>query len=281
MKAWLYECRVTHERLLPVRRRFTYATAYLCVEPGAPGADRRPRLFSLNAPNVVSVRERDYLPTGEPLHNPGGSPAPAGPAAATLTGRVGALCAAGGCDPGPGSRTLLVTMPRVLGYGYNPVSFHFCLRSDGTAVAAIAEVTNTYREVKPYLVPAVPGTRGRFRASRIKDFYVSPFSPPDLAFDFDLQLPGDTLDVRIATHGPDGPVVRTALGGRRRELTDKALASFLVRHPLLPLAVMARIHWQAARLWWRRVPHFRKSDRPAHQRNLYRPHPSIRVGPSP
>lgn len=277
MNAWLYECQVMHERLRPVHHRFTYRTAYLCVDTGALGSPGPlPALFSVNRRNAVSLWERDYLPTHEPVHPPAAGPAPA--AQGTLAERVVAFCRAGGRDPGPGARLLLVTMPRVLGYGFNPVSFHYCSAADGTPVAAVAEVTNTFREVKPYLVPPKAGA---FHSSASKEFYVSPFSSAGLAFDFDLEMPGETLSARINTLDADGIVVRTSLGGRRRPLTGAAIAALLLRYPLLPLTVMTRIHAQAARLWLKKVPHFRKADELQLQRGLYRPHPSIRSHPSP
>ena len=37
----------------------------------------------------------------------------------------------------------LLCMPRILGYGFNPLSVYFCYRPDGTLAALLYEVTNT------------------------------------------------------------------------------------------------------------------------------------------
>ena len=42
--------------------------------------------------------------------------------------------------------------------------------------------------------------------------------------------------------------LQALLHGRRRELTGATLARFLVRYPLMPLQVIALIHWQALKL---------------------------------
>ena len=44
---------------------------------------------------------------------------------------------------------------------------------------------------------------------------------------------------------------------------SEALHRAWTAHPLLTLGVMARIHWQALQLWWRRVPFFHKPVPPA------------------
>jgi DUF1365 family protein len=281
----LYECTVLHERFAPRRHRFAYRLFYFALDlDELPSLPRRLALFSLTRPNCFRFREGDFLPLAEPLHNPSTPPGPRYAAAdlPTLKSRVRAFCAAHGADLGPQGRVLLITLPRVLGFQFNPVSFYFCLNSSGTPVGAIAEVTNTFHEVKPYFIPpaAAECGSGVFRLRTPKHFYVSPFSGLDLEFDFTLHTPGRRLGVRIDARDPAGRVLHTALTGRRAPLTDARLAWFLVKYPLVTVGIVARIHWQALRLWAKRVPFFPKAARPASQQDLYRPHPSIARTPS-
>lgn len=53
-------------------------------------------------------------------------------------------------------------------------------------------------------------------------------------------------------------VLRTVLAGGRAELTSAALARILARYPLMPVQVMARIHWQALKPRWKGAPFRRK-----------------------
>ena len=198
MKSCLYECDVMHARFEPSAHRFSYRIFMFALDlDEVPDLARRLSFFSLGRPNLYSFREADYLPLHEAGHNPSG-PAVQPCSGAGLRARVEALAAAHGVNLA-GGRVLLVTLPRVLGYLFNPVSFYFCLDRDGRPAAAIAEVTNTFREMKPYFLRPDPAaaSRGEFRLRVPKHFYVSPFSDVDVAFDFHLHLPGDRLAVQI------------------------------------------------------------------------------------
>ena len=48
------------------------------------------------------------------------------------------------------------------------------------------------------------------------------------------------------------------LHGRRRELTNLSLLRTMLRYPFQPMQVTALIHWQAVRLWAKRVPFHHK-----------------------
>lgn len=279
MNSCLYECQVMHTRFSPRRHRFLYRIFMLAIDLDELEAlHRRLRYFSVNRANLYSFRETDFFPAVAPSHpGPDGTcHLPSDTSGGGLKARVASFLRARGVDLG-GGRVVLVTLPRVLGYLFNPVSFYFCFDRRGEAVAALAEVTNTFREMKPYFL--APETKrpedGAFHRRMPKYFYVSPYSEVDVDFDFTLRVPGETLAVQIDDYSAGNRTLTSTLAGPRRALTDARLLWFSLKYPLITLKIILLIHWHALRLWLKRVPWFAKGARPEDQRELYRPHPSI------
>jgi DUF1365 family protein len=276
MQSGLYECQVMHARLSPQRHRFVYRIFLFALDlDELADTARRVRFFSRERPNLYSFRDADFLPL------PGVS--------GDLKNRVHSFAKLHGVDL-TGGRVLLVTLPRVFGYLFNPVSFYFCFDRTGAARATIAEVTNTFREVKPYFLgpdalrahteseastSSSSRPPARFHLRVPKYFYVSPFSDVDVAFDFSLQVPDDKLSIQIDDYTGRERTLTSALTGTRGELTSARLAWFTLKYPLITLRVISLIHWHALLLWLKRVPWFAKSARAADQRDLYRPHASL------
>ena len=157
----------------------------------------------------------------------------------------------------------------MLGYIFNPVSFYFCRASNGEPLCAVVQVGNTFGEMKPYLLRQ-PSAENFFRLTTPKHFYVSPFSTLDLAFDFKLSVPDQTLDIHIDEKDGDRRVLLSTLTGQRAPL-----AWFTLKYPLITLKVIGLIHWQALLLWAKRLPWHAKAAHADQQRDVLRPHGAL------
>jgi uncharacterized protein len=142
----------------------------------------------------------------------------------------------------------LLTMPRIFNFVFNPLSVYFCFGSCEDLRAIIYEVHNTFGERKRYILPARTGARN-VQHECAKDFYVSPFLPPDLLYRFRVEAPTERVQIAIRCLGTDGFVMAAALAGERREFNDANLAAALVRFPFMTFKVWAEIHWNAFRLY--------------------------------
>lgn len=156
----------------------------------------------------------------------------------------------------------LITFPRVLGYAFKPVSFWHCHAASGELVAILAEVNNTFGERHVYLLRA--RTDGEPLTAE-KVFHVSPFYPVRgrYSFRFDTR-PGF---FRVAIDYDDGETapLKTAWWGRLQPLDARAVQRAFWAYPLMSLGIIARIHWQALKLWIKRVRFHRKPTPPLHE----------------
>jgi DUF1365 family protein len=145
-----------------------------------------------------------------------------------------------------GARIAVLTMPRILGYAFNPISIYFCRDRDDALGAIVYEVHNTFGERHSYVLAA--DGDGAVTHGTAKAFHVSPFLGMDMRYAFRVQPPGERLSVAIRGEDGDGPMIVAALSGERRPLTDGMLARMLAAYPLMTLKVTAGIHWHALRM---------------------------------
>ena len=141
-----------------------------------------------------------------------------------------------------GGAIRLFCMPRMFGYGFNPLSVYFCYQRDGSLAAMLYEVHNTFRERHSYLIPVdrdAGWREWRGGAGAViehhcrKGFYVSPFMDMDMSYAFRVAAPDQRVTVAIRTADNDGLLLIAALTGERIALTDAALLRALVTYPLL------------------------------------------------
>jgi DUF1365 family protein len=149
----------------------------------------------------------------------------------------------------------------VLGYAFKPVSFWFCHRADGALVAVIAEVNNTFGERHCYLLAGHDLAYGRELEAR-KVFHVSPFCRVEGRYRFRFMRNAVRLVARIDHDDDAGALLQTSVSGTLEPITPAIMRQAFWRQPLLTLAVIARIHWQAVKLWAKRVPFVGKPTPP-------------------
>jgi DUF1365 family protein len=230
----LYRGEVAHRRLRPKPHALSYRVFWLLLDLSEiDSCDRRLRLFSHNRFNLLSFHDRDH---GD------GSGAPLRPLVEGWLRRAGV-------DIGHGPIRLL-TMPRVLGYVFNPISLYYCHHPDGRLAAMVYEVTSTFGVRHAYVIPVPERDQaaGLIRQGAAKALYVSPFMGMEMDYEFRGHAPGDRLDLTITGIDSGGVLISASLAARRRPLADAELLAAVVALPLLTLKVMAAIHWEAFRL---------------------------------
>jgi DUF1365 family protein len=232
----LYSGHVAHQRTRPKRHRLRYSVFYLALDlEEAPAVGARLRLFSVNRFNLFSFHETDH---GD------GSSVP-------ILEQIRAKLHAAGLDAG--GVVVLMTMPRMLGYAFNPLSVYFCHRADGALAAILYEVNNTFGQRHSYLIPAVLDLDGLVRQESAKSLYVSPFLDTDMSYAFVVTPPETGVAISITARDAEGPILIARLSADRIPLADMTLLRVLLAYPFLTLKVVAAIHWEALRLWLKGV----------------------------
>ncbi len=232
LRSTLYAGTVMHRRVRPRAHRLRYRVFWMLLDLDEIAAlPHTLRFFSHNRFNAVSFFDKDH---GDGSGRP-------------LRAQVEEHLQAAGIAPDGGPIRLLC-MPRVFGYGFNPLSVYFCYQRDGSLAAILYEVHNTFGERHSYLIPVERAAGAVIDQRCQKLFYVSPFMDMAMSYAFRVAVPDERISVAIRAADRDGLLLVAALSGDRRALTDMALLRVLAAFPLLTLKVVAAIHWHALRL---------------------------------
>ena len=241
--------RVMHRRIRPHEHQFSYGVFFLRI-PLSTLSSIENRWTSLNRFNLLSLDARDYgAGDGSDLLS----------WARTLLKENG-LSAANG-------EVVLQTFPRLLGYVFNPISIWYCYDEAGAMRAAICEVRNTFGECHHYLVAHAdvrPIVATDWLLAR-KVFHVSPFCEVRGGYRFRFeQIDGRAFAQIDYFDGPcdQDKLIATTIHGVPEPLNSRSAIAAFARFPLMTLGVVARIHWQALKLWRKRVPFFSKPEPP-------------------
>ena len=235
---------VRHTRLKPARHAFAYPTYFLMLPMRALQVQKNHQLAH-NRSGFLSFFDRDH-----------------GDGSENAVHWIDTLLLREGIEDATGE-IWLHTYPRVLGYTFKPVSFWYCHALDNSLRAVVVEVNNTFGERHCYLLDR-PQYGQEIKAE--KAFHVSPFCEVEGSYRFHFmrcEHEGAQKTVaRIDYDDSAGPLLQTSVSGTLVALTKRSLFKALWRYPAMTFGVVARIHWQAFKLWRKQVPFISKPQQP-------------------
>ncbi len=232
----IFLANVMHQRLFPQRNGFNYGIYYLMLPLPAAAIGNRLCRFD---PSDLALRDGS-----DPLVWVKNNLATQG-----LTADI--------------EHIVLMTMPKVLGYVFNPVSFYFCFDRTRHLKAVLCEVHNTFGEQHSYLcfhadgAPILPTQW----LEAVKLFHVSPFLQRNGHYKFRFDLQDSQIGIWIDYYDQQGQrQLVTALTGQCVALTPRSLQKAFWKHPLVSLKAIFLIHWQALKLIFKGIRHISKPE---------------------
>lgn len=237
----IYRGRVVHHRLRPRVHalRYPYAMAWIDLDECEQLAASS-RWFAVDQAAPLQLRQSDHL-AGEQ-----------GSLKQRVLARVEALGATRAVAQL--NRVCMLGQLRHLGRYFSPVNFFYCYANDALEYV-LAEVSNTpWDERHCYLIDAREADPCSDKA-----FHVSPFMAMAQRYRWHFKPPGQRLSVGIASQGTAGvdadqPMFAAGLNLRREPWTAATLRRHFWRFPLMAWQIKIAIHWQALRLWLKRIP---------------------------
>jgi len=240
---------VWHKRLLPKEHAFRYPIFYLFLDLDCFDHKKGlPWCLSLDRLNIFSVFQKDYgeqktrgLQTG-------------------LKARLKKLMP----DIAP-AKIMMLTMPRVFGYSFNPLTVYYCYNKSGGLVALLYEVHNTFGERHTYAfkVDELTGASVPKHSSE-KCFHVSPFFKVTGKYHFTTSVSRERLKLAIDyCENDEAKQFSALLKCRAYPLNSRSLLQLLIKIPFVTLKTIVAIHFEAFRIWSKGISVFTKPEPPS------------------
>ncbi|GET40855.1 DUF1365 domain-containing protein [Microseira wollei] len=238
MTSRIYVGHLMHTRLEPVKHSFVYPVYFFEFDLSELSKlNKNLIMFGYNQVRPIAIHDKDYLGNGEE----------------SIQVKLISFLNKKGCSDDIYS-IKLVTVARYFNYVFNPISFFYCYRQDGSLRCTVAEINNTYGEKHLYILDCPeqprPGFQARYRVS--KEFYVSPFNDLKGDYEFHFSEIDELIDIRINILRDEREVFVSRIWGKAIPLNSENLIRTLVRYPMSAALAMPRITWQALVLrYWK------------------------------
>lgn len=154
--------------------------------------------------------------------------------------------------------TKVVTMPYILGFNFNPVNIWFLYGNNNTLVAMVYQVNNTFGTHHTYVCykQNLQPITNKDTLTAKKVLHVSPFFTTQGEYKFKINFVKNKLYIYIDYYINNAPQIKTLLFGQTIPLNSKNILLYFLKYPLGFLRSLFLIHYQAIKLFFKRIPFF-------------------------
>ena len=236
----IYTGKVIHRRFKPKNHYFKYSVFSLLIDlDDLEEINKNITIFSYNKFNIISFFDKDH-------GNRDGT---------SLKNWVKYNLKNIGIDETE-VKVKVLCYPRIFGYVFNPLSVFFIYNKDNKIISIFYEVKNTFGEQHTYIFKTKDNNLIKNHCD--KKFHVSPFMDLNSTYNFKILKPGNKLSVIIDQRDSDGKLLFASQDGEKIELNTKNLLISYLKHPLMTFKVISAIHFEALRLWVKRIKFIKK-----------------------
>ena len=230
----IYTGKVIHRRFKPKEHYFKYSVFSLLIDlDELEDIQKEISIFSYNKFNIISFFDKDH---GERDSS-------------SLKNWVYSNLKTLGIEEEV--KIKLLCYPRIFGYVFNPLSIFFVYDKNSKLIAILYEVKNTFGEQHTYVFKTNDETVIQNNCK--KQFYVSPFIEMNCEYSFKILKPEEQLSVVINQSDEEGKLLFASQDGIAQEFNNKNLIISFLSHPLMSFKVIAAIHYEAFKLWIKRI----------------------------
>jgi len=235
-KISIIHAKVGHSRLWPKKNKFLYRVFYVRFLVQKDKKTETPFLFSFDRFNLLSLFAKDYTSSKQ----------------TSLYEFISSKLKESNYKLVGDDVVELITMPRVFGFGFNPISFWLVTDRGQGLKAVFCEVTSTFRQRHNYLLYKQDGSNilpsDVLKAD--KKLYVSPFNKIEGHYEFNFECNQQLFKSKIRYYDSGGrQILDVFSGGKSKPLSSFGILKTLLAYPFMTFLVVMKIHWQALKLF--------------------------------
>lgn len=230
MSHQFWEGTIRHKRTKPTVHDFSYRFFMVDLDAEQLDSIENNKLFAYDGFNLFAFNTRDHFGRTEDF---------------TRNARM----LLSQFDVTPTRHMRFITLPRILGFVFNPISVLLLLDDHDRPQHLLAEVHNYNGGRIVYSTALEAAGNGVYRGEARKDMHVSPFFEREGDYRFALIYDATTFALTVQLRQSDEKMLIATFNGRSLPFRTSVAAGLFMRHSLLTVWVVTRTLWQSLKLW--------------------------------